>query len=423
MRILSAVFALVLAMSAAAQQPNVATLQKENATLRQRVDKLENELAQIKAMLAEKGVSASGATTPAKKSVLSSVDLELYGFVKLDAAHDGARTSTGNYGRWVESDSTFADDDQFSLTANQTRLGLRLTGPTDQQLRLGGLVEVDFYGGGAENKPNPMMRHAYLTAFWPELGLSVLAGQTADTVSPLVMPTVNYTVGWWQGDIGYRRPQLRLTKTALLGDKVEAKLEVAAARTIGRTNSFTGANYDTGQESGLPTLQGRASVSVPLAAGKPMVAGVSGHWGQEEMADGNTLDTWSLNFDLMWPLTKKLSLQAEAYMGDNLEAYLGGVGQGVNGMQVVYDVGGWVALSLAPSAQWQFNVGAGLDNPSDNDLADGGRTYNSVVFGNVWYFFNPNFLIGFELSHLHTGYRNLRDGESLREQLSLMYKF
>jgi hypothetical protein len=205
------------------QTPNLTAVEQENARLRERVDKLENELGQIKALLTEKGVPVV-VTAPAKKPVVSGLDLELYGYIKLDAAYDNARVAIGDYAKWVEPNVPAQNSHEFNLTANQTRLGLKIKGPEMKDLQTRGLVEIDFYGGGAENKPNPMMRHAYLAAYWPDLRLDVLAGQTADTISPLTMPTLNYTVGWWQGNIGYRRPQLRVTETAKQPTKSKARL-------------------------------------------------------------------------------------------------------------------------------------------------------------------------------------------------------
>ncbi|MCX6998103.1 MAG: hypothetical protein NTV49_13725 [Kiritimatiellaeota bacterium] len=387
----------------------------DNALLRARLDKLEDELAQLH--------KAPGAAQ--KKPATAFLDVELYGYVKLDAAYDNARVSIGDCCRWVEMEAPGANGHQFNLTANQTRLGLRFKGPESKGLQTAGLVEMDFYGGGAANKPTPMMRHAYLTAFWPDLKLGVLAGQTADTISPLTMPTINYTVGWWQGNIGYRRPQLRVTESVELADKTEARLEVAAARSIGRTNSWTGASFDTGQISGYPTVQGRASVSFPMLADKPTVLGVSGHFGQEEYTNSVMLATWSFNGDLTLPITTWLALQAEGFIGENLEAYLGGVGQGVNTAQgqTIRAWGGWVALTLTPCATWQFNVGAGMDDPEDADLATKGRTYNTLVFGNATYFFNPSFSIGLEIARLQTRYKDQPSCDDMREQLALTHKF
>jgi len=413
----------------AQQQPDMEKLTRENAQLKERVERLENELAKIKALLNERAGGIPVAAVPAgKKPVVSGLDIELYGYVKLDASHDSSTASVGNYARWAESRSKPNIHDEFSMTANQTRLGLRIKGPESKTVQTGGLVEIDFYGGGLENKPNPMMRHAYLTAFWPDLQLQVLAGQTFDTISPLFMPTLNYSVGWWQGNIGYRRPQLRLTETLKPVEKVEVKLEAAAARTIsGRAlgAALTSSSGDTGQESGIPSFQGRASVGFPLLTDKPIVLGVSGHFGQERFENNQRIDSWSINADLTVPITKWLALQAEAFLGQDLDAYLGGAGQGVNltTKKPIHTQGGWAAVTITPWEKWQFNAGAGIDDPRDCDLAAGNRTYNTVAFGNATYFVTPNLSIGLELSYLHTGYRDQEPGEDFREQLCFIYKF
>ena len=110
-------------------------------------------------------------------------------------------------------------------------------GPKGEDIQTGGRVEIDFYGGGAENKSNPMMRHAYLNLDWPKDKFSILAGQTSDVISPLFPDTLNYTVGWWVGNIGYRRPQIRLTKSYTLDKDMELKLEGALAQN-NRANKF-----------------------------------------------------------------------------------------------------------------------------------------------------------------------------------------
>ena len=453
LRINQAVCAVALSVimvcgASAQDNKDLKALEEENAKLRNRVDTLESEIAGIKEMLGKPAEQKAAATTEftdaeiarlkqladsKKKPVTSGVDFEFYGYVKLDAAHDSTRTSVGNYARWVESEQLIKDYDQFSLTPKQTRLGLKATGPVLGKMQSGALVEVDFYGGGdAENKPVPMMRHAYMTLDWPEEHFGILAGQTFDVISPLWMPTLNYTVGWWEGNIGYRRPQIRLTKGFELAKNVEFKLEAAATRNIGRTNSFTSSYSDTGQDSSIPGLQGRASLTFPGFNSKPTTVGVSGHWAEEEINHTNTfanpkpIDSWSVNLDLTVPITTWLSLTGEAYAGQDLDAYLGGIGQGYDTTRrkEIRSDGGWAAVTLKPTPKWQFNVGGGFDKVPKRDVsAATARTFNSVIFGNAQYAFTPNFILGLEVSELRTEYKGQDDGEDLREQLSFIYKF
>jgi hypothetical protein len=409
----------------------VEQLKKQNADLQQRVDKLAGELDSIKAQLAEK------LPVLAKKSSGSGLGIEFYGYVKLDAAYDTARVSIGDYARWVESEQGNPHDNEFNLTANETRVGVRLRGPVMENFRSSGQVELDFYGGGAENSPFPRLRQANLSFDWPSVGFGVLAGQANDVISPLWMPRVNFSPGWWQGNIGYRRPQLRLTQNLSLAEDVDLKFEAAAVRTIAETfttprDSF----FDPGADAGFPTAQGRVSLTFPGPGRQPITLGVSGHWGEEEhdftnFVNSVTFKTWSGNVDLTLPLTPWLSLRGEAYLGSDLGAYLGGIGQGVNPtlLRPIRDRGGWAAATLGPFGPWAFNLGYGIDDVRRRDLTANldptkdPRAQNWVAFGNVYYSLNPNLQLALEVARMRTTYKSVAPGDDWRTQFAIIYKF
>ena len=425
MYLLSVVLVMVVAgFSRAAAAGDTA---KENAELRQKLDQLDKELEGLK-----KTVMQQSGETPdmLPKPVWSNMDIQLYGFLKLDAAYDTSRIENGNYAKWVESESTNDDDDQFNMTVNETRLGMLINGPDNGQMRTSGRVEVDFYGGGNENQAHLMMRHAYLKLDWPESRFNIIAGQTHDVISPLYPSTVNYSVGWWTGNIGYRRPQIRLTKELGFVTGGYLKLEGALARTIGE-DSITGT--DSGEDAGFPTLQGRASITVEMFADREATVGLSGHWGEEEFdiaADGQDkeFNTWSMNLDYTQPICSKVEIKAELFTGENLDAYLGGIGQGVtisglNQYEEISSKGGWIAAGLGPWDNKRYNVGIAMDNVERGNVNDGDRTSNHSVFGNVYCALNEQTDIAFELSHWRTEYRGPGDGDSLRAQMALIYKF
>lgn len=404
-------------------------LAKKNAELQKRVEKLDNELEQLRKDVMQGSTSANAQP---HKPVWSGLDIQLYGYLKLDAAYDSSRIDNGDYAKWVERENTNSNDDQFNMTANETRLGALLNGPDDGVMKASGRVEVDFEEGGGENKARLMMRHAYIKLDWPDDRFSIIAGQTSDVISPLLPSTVNYSVCWWVGNIGYRRPQIRLTKEYEVGPQENLKLEGALARTIGRTDAVAGT--DSGEDSGLPSLQARASISLPLGGPEVSTVGVSGHVAQEEYdiaADGRNkeFESWSLNLDLTQPVNKWLSIKSEVFTGENLDAYLGGIGQGVtttagaNQYEEIGSHGGWVAASLGPWDKERFNLGVSMDNVDRGNVNDGGRTLNRSVFANMFYSLNKNTEWAVELSHWRTEYRGTGDGDSLRAQTSLIYKF
>ena len=428
----------------ASSNKDVESLRQENVQLRQRLEKLENALAAssnkaalpVTASAQSKDQAPSAKPQPVanlgntgdKKNVLSSLDIEIYGIIKQDTAYDSSCSCPGNYVVYLDSEATREDDDEFNLTANQTRLGMRVTGPTTETFKTSGLVEIDFYGNYAsENKAKIQMRHAYMVLDWPASQFSILAGQTSDIISPLVPNTLNYTVLWDAGNIGYRRPQVRFTKGIPLSEKASLKLEGGVARTIGRTDP-TGS--ETGEDAGTPTGQARASMTFPFFGPRPTTIGFSGHVGKEEYDTDTTgthvdLDSRSINLDVTQPIYPWLTVLGELFTGENLEQYFGGIGQGVNTttLKEISAKGGWVALNLGPWSKWSLCVGAGFDAVDRDDVANGARTRNSSVFGNVIYAFNKNAQVGFELSQWETDYRGQGDADDLRGQLSFIYKF
>ena len=340
--------------------------------------------------------------------------ITIYGYTKFDICYDTDRINDGNYARWVEAGE---DENIFNATARQTRLGLNMSGLSTEKTKTSGKVELDFFGGGAENKNTPMMRHAFMKLEWPEHNLSLLAGQTSDVISPLVPTTVNYPVLWWAGDIGYRRPQLRVSKGFGQSD-LQLHLEAALARA-------------TGDEEGNPNVQGRAAVSFPLLTDKQTTLGASGHYGQSE----GELKTWSANTELVLPIAKQLALNAEAWTGENMDDFLGGIAQGIRFVDKdgdgtketpnneIASMGGWAAITVGPFGQWQFNLGGSVDDPDDADLDDGARARNLATFGNVLFEVNKAAQIGVEVSYWETKYKNQEDRTSLRGQSSFRYQF
>ena len=168
-----------------------------------------------------------------------------YGYVKLDIAYDQARSNNGNYVFWVKSPvSSDKKDSEFNMTPRQTRLGLDLNYEGLKGRNVSARFEMDFYGGGTENKTMLMMRHSFLKVDFGKYYL--LAGQTSDVFSPLVPNTVNYTVLWNCGNIGYRSPQIQF------GNKVTEGLEIVGAVSRNLPGDVDNDGNDDGEYSSIP---------------------------------------------------------------------------------------------------------------------------------------------------------------------------
>ncbi|MDH3939037.1 MAG: hypothetical protein OEV68_17085, partial [candidate division Zixibacteria bacterium] len=72
-----------------------------------------------------------------------SIDLDWYGYVKLDASYDQNPTSHGNFVMWVKPQSLQQDNSQFNMTHKSTRFGLKAAGKGYERVTVGGKLEFD----------------------------------------------------------------------------------------------------------------------------------------------------------------------------------------------------------------------------------------------------------------------------------------
>jgi len=374
--------------------------------------------------LAVSGVLALGAATlaePIPVVTASGAGVTLYGIAQLDASWENhkAGPSPGNLAYWAETGKASRSGD-WNITGCNTKLGLNIAGPdSGKPFKLSGKVEIDFSGAaGSENTPVPRLRLGYGSIAMPGIGLTLLAGQYWDVIAPLNSPTINTGAMWFGGNFGYRRPQIRVTETVALPTNGKIEIAAAVARGIGVASPFMqSVSIDGGHDADLPVFQGRAAVSMPLWVEKANATlGVSGHFGEEDVlldtttvANYKTLNSWSANLDLELPLAGFLSLVGEGFYGANLDAYQGGIGQGITkiGTNVVNveGWGGWAALKFKIGPMVNLNVGLGVDSVHASTVANGGKTRNVNAFVNTSYFLTPTARVGLELQRIETDYK------------------
>jgi hypothetical protein len=234
----------------------------------------------------------------------------------------------------------------------------------------------------------------------------VLAGQTSDVISPLFPTTVNYTVLWNSGNIGYRRPQLQV------GAKLSNfQLTGAVGRNI--SGDVDNDGNDDGEDSGLPLFEGALSYVTPK-----LNVGISGHYGASDYTNATLEDesynTSSINGHLSWNATKQLILKVETFTGQNLAQFFGGIGQNFLSVQNatlidedVKSTGGWANATMFLNNGNSVTLGYGLDDPDENETINfPQRTFNSTLYGNTFLTIAPNTQIAAELSYLTTEFFN-----------------
>lgn len=373
----------------------------------------------LAALLAALGCVAAAALAEDKAPAYT---FTFTGYFKADLVYDETRVNAGNYALYVTAPAvlTAPENDVMSITARESRFGLDFLWK-ENDVRTDARFEFDFYGLGVsplslnsqENKAAPMLRHAYAQVTkgrW-----SLLAGQTSDIISPLVPKTANYTVCWDQGNIGYRRPQFRVSTYTEAGDYGKISVAAGIFRTLG--GDLDGDKIDDGADAGMPTIEGRVAVSAKAWQKGTMELGFSGHYGverhQDVVADDTDVTSWSGNMDLKYAPCPRWELMGELFMGRNLGAYYGGVGQTVNLLgEEIAARGGWAEFSFKPQDRVWLNVGYGLDDPDDEDFVIPRGTLetrsfidkNSVFFGSVMYSLTSTVTAMVEVSQLTTTY-------------------
>jgi hypothetical protein len=374
---------------------------------------------------------AAAAAAPAAEVTApdATVKLDVYGTILANSYLN----STGMFGSdvplWAVSPSDpRAADDEFGITARQSRLGLRLRTPDLGSAKVSGVLEMDFFGsfpngGQRASFAQARLRHANVRLEWKQG--SFLAGQDWVVLAPLNPTTLSHfaVVGFAaSGNLWLRYPQLRGEVWQSVGSG-RLGLTAALVRPVaGSDPDAPGAFVDAagaGERSGTPFVQGRLFYTRPVQA-RTLGLGLSGHYGQESHRLGtgasvsdHDADSWGVAGDLQLPIGKVLLLQGEAWTGENLDSFQGGINQGVlvHGSEVapLSASGGWAQLSLTPPSvkTVSLHLGAGIDDLDEEDLAPGMRARNRSFMGSVIWKPTAQWQAAFEYGHVSTNYAGL----------------
>ncbi len=365
----------------------------------------------------------------------SPIEFDWYGYFKLDGAYDQNPTSHGNFVMWLPQ-SAYEDDEQFNMTANETRFGINVNAGQEDNLYVAGKIEFDLYasvGGGtvAENKAMLQLRHAYFEVKSSDFKL--LAGQSWDLISPLNPSTLNYPVLWGCGNVGYRRPQVSVWYYPQVGDNADLTLATGFFRTIGSdlTPTFSLATDETtdgpddGTDAGIPSVQGLLDFKYSLNSGGFVRTGVSALWGElkaeTNLGNYEKYENWGVFGHLMVAFTPSVGVSGEYYSGTNIGNYFGGILHGST-IEGVNSAGGWTSAWVKPHPKVKLTAGYGFDDPKDEDISSG-RSKNECIFGNVRYNLVSNVMLGLEVAQWKTDYLDSETAENLRVQTSFIFSY
>lgn len=356
---------------------------------------------------------AAPAPPPAVQAETNKSALTFYGFARLDLIFDDSRVNSFQSPTLVRPEPEGAENrGNFTMHPRLTRFGVNYRAPSsDTGPVVSGRLEIDFQNGGSNSRAIPRYRLAYLQMTWG--AHSLVAGQTWDTISPL-LPTVNAdSVMWNVGNMGDRRPQLRYSYEPKAGFNVRGSIGLTGA--VDNLDADANGIAD-GEASKLPNFQGRLGYSA--ANGRAFV-GVSSHVARMHtdtpVGGRRDFDSHSVGADLDLRFTPNASLKGEVWRGSNLADFRGGIGQALNGPigREIDSHGGWVELGLR-RGRYGFTTGYLLDDPQDDDLPDAGASHNRAAYVTNQFRLVPALTLGLDYINWRTQYKTGPDGTDNR---------
>lgn len=343
--------------------------------------------------------------------------LSIYGFARLDVLVDDSRMSSLEDPAFVMREPAGGQlESELTMTPRLSRVGLSIDRweIKDDRVFGEGKVEIDFAGGGGANAIR--LRHAY-ASISRKAGrgeIELLAGQTWDLVSPLYPSAQNDSQLRYAGNLGDRRPQLRLSVSE---SKFHLAVAAAAPAVLDKQDLDGDGRVDS-MASTQPMLQWLLEARGRIGRGDEGIArmGISGHASRAELADGTSRPSASVATHFYVPFARQLVFLGEGYLGTNLADFGGGIGNAVNPMtrESVRSLGGWLELAILPTARHMLSVGTSIDVARSEDLMPGDRERNGTIYSVLRYKPRPAIELGLEHLYWKTDYKSMSSGVANR---------
>lgn len=374
--------------------------------LEQRVDQLEQEVAELKSMVqaqrtapaqatpgqavagqtaTTQGVSAQNvAAAPASPTFVSApgITVALHGFIDATAFSQNKSFTYGN-GQNAEYPIAGSNGTLSGVDVRNTRFWLDFSGAKFAGDWVGGgHIEMDFFGGyngtGAysQQQPIPRLRQAYMDLTNPDTGSTVRIGQMWDLMFPIdntpsSLSHIAFPLGYGTGIIGWRFPGIVWMQELNHGSTGPLwRLDLGAFEgswsgpdgAVNNTNYLTAGNADF-----RPQIEARLHVQ-----DKDWLAYFAAHYSQVDLRGvGNTAEApiqakvKSVGYELggSWKPGPWM-FKALAYSGSGLGEIFGDLSQ----FGDIKDTGGFVQAGYNFTPHWSSNVFYGMSKPNANDV-------------------------------------------------------
>ncbi|MAT72376.1 MAG: hypothetical protein CMJ58_22970 [Planctomycetaceae bacterium] len=318
-------------------------------------------------------------------------------------------------------DSPFGlDTNSFDLHARQSYLGALFSGPELGEFQSGAQILAFLQNDNlTQDDYGLLVYYAYGELKNEHWRFS--AGLQQDVFNP-VSPTVVYlTKMYASGNTGSYRGQLRLERFWQEGSDFGVTLQAALSEPL--STLVAGDVGRITEDNGWPNVESRIELGfgprcdIRGASARPLEIGISGVVGQfrttrtifanpPNLPPRAVIDTWGIGSDIELWATDAFGVRGEAYYGQGLGEYNGGILQSFNPdtFQDIRTGGGFGEVFYYFTDAFHVHVGYGIDAPNQNDLAATQIRRNQTYFVNWVWDLSKAVQLGLEVDYRKTNY-------------------
>lgn len=416
------------------QQSQIDQLRRENAQLRDRLDKTDDPVIQEEVV----GVDKTDEQGVIYTEEDAATQLEVYGFAQVDFIYDFDRTDPD----WndssrpskipVQDTAVFGDDGETIVSARQSRLGFRSSSDLAGS-PLTTWLEWDLFAAGNDAGELELnTRHAW--GQWKQFG----GGQTWSNWMDIdIFPN---TIDYWgpPGMVFIRKPQLRYTQIV---DERGSHWAIALEDPSSDVDPGDVRDIDPDLADALNPKDSFPDLTLKWRGehewGHYQIAGIARKLDVETVSDGNGSNPdntpkeddfgWGLNLTSVITTLGRDKLKVGLVYGEGIASYFNDGGTAValedSGIQAVESLGVSLWYDHYWNTHWSSSIGWGMHEQDNTELQSGNAFKKGQLAQLNLLYSQGKFLTGLEAIWMQREDNNGLDNEDFRLQYSLKYSF
>jgi hypothetical protein len=364
-------------LSSSQQSPLPSDAAPQNATIDERIDKLEEDQQLTDAKTIEQSQT--------KVESGSKYRVRLSGIALLTTYVNRGTVDQEDVPQYAMQPTPLNSAGTFGASLRQSEISLEAFGPDFAGARTSADLHFDF-AGGFPDVPNGVsmglvrLRTGTVRLDWTNT--SIVAGQdnlffsplSPTSLSSLAIPALSYAGNLWSWT-----PQIRIEHRIHLSDGSSLLLQGGILDSL--SGDYPQSVYTRlptwGEQSGQPAYASRVAWTVPVFS-QDLTVGAGGYYGHQFLGFGRSVDGWAGTSDLTLPLGRFFQFTGEFYRGRAVGGLNGAIGQDVlfssfpatssTIVRGLDSMGGWAQLKFKPWTTFEINGAVGDDNPFASQL-------------------------------------------------------